>query len=1118
MLKEFAFLGESDLVGLCQGDSKSWKCKHKPLFGTEAGADVAAAIVFFLISGLALSAGIGGGGLYVPLLMVMLGFPVHEATAVSQACLAGGPSSALIYNLRQRHPQGHKPMIDYDLVLIMGPNLLLGAMVGSVMNFSLPSWLILILLISILVHSAYKTFKKAVQTLRKERLGQVAGRRGEDRLSKNPIERCLRLFGLGKRYDEFENSSKTTPSTLGRTVDTGDVKLDLDLGGGSGTLSKAVDDATPSDVTSVQSTAVTVAAEMQPQYPRGKLAGFLLMWSIVVVSILLRGGRASPGMALNGELRQAWGQSGTRVLGCDILTSTVRQVRALRRLGIAGAGRSRASSPVGAPPRRPAPPTAAEASTPAPVEPAAPAEENKDEEKKGPEEKKPEEAPADAKPPETEVKEEAADGSSEYTDSGEESDHPDRAAEEDKRPSSAQAGLKPAPKPASSPRRERERSDHREDLPRRRVTDRRGSDHHESGGRRGIANTEAPFAPLKGAMARRSRGSGEGASHLVLSADEGAEVRVCTPEWAALLLPVGAILEVGIHGSSVGLGQEAWFAMSIESAATHLAEGVQVSGTFMGTEDETTSAEISDLLLEGAVHLCPDDPCPTTDIHALHATVVRVWRPANFSATYLNAVGKAKLKSLIAEEKKLSKKATTAAATRKRPATDPPAPKLSRRAAKEDPPPRPGPIHVPSDAEEDSAPVLDGDGTAPGVDRTQLRGILKSARERILGGGAGNSRARADKDATPGLREGATGSVARPGLVAGTSLNPGRQAALQLAPSGDSRGDSSSHWMKKLAGKTDAGSALLAQAAQTSAREARLRKEKKKSKDKDDPLRQLVSLLKGKGSSRKKSKKKKDKEKGHRRVSWDIKTDPDPPDSSGSGGSSSSGSGGSRGKRSRSDSDSDLSYEPPLRKKALKAPGSVMELLVKHAQLQLDRGALLETEGAEASITTGVKISTYFALLIRPFHVAGSPLLRELYALGQAIDLLRMGKLPETADALASRFIAVHTALTEGSWGTAAQLELYPLEPTQSANTAVMLEAQKHRRLVLKSQGLPVSQGWWPSSGRGKGGTPRDKGKKGDPKGRGGRGKGKGSKEQQWSGGKGDANAWRENKEESPKK
>jgi len=272
-------------------DSKVWKCRHKALFGNAAGSDVAAAIIFFLISGLALSAGIGGGGLYVPLLMLILGFQVHEATAVSQACLAGGASSALIYNLRQRHPSGHKPMIDYDLVLIMGPNLLLGAMVGSVMNFALPSWLILILLIVILVHSAFKTFKKAIQTLRKERQGHV-GPGTEDRLSKNPIERCLRLFGLGKRYTEFENSSKATPATLGRTVDTGDVKLELDLGAqGETSIAKAAD-VTPNDMTSVQSTGRTA----QAQYPKGKLAGFLLMWIIVVVSILLRGGRASPGL------------------------------------------------------------------------------------------------------------------------------------------------------------------------------------------------------------------------------------------------------------------------------------------------------------------------------------------------------------------------------------------------------------------------------------------------------------------------------------------------------------------------------------------------------------------------------------------------------------------------------------------------------------------------------------------------------------------------------------------------------------------------------------------------------------------------------------------------------
>ena len=43
-------------------------------------------------------------------------------------------------------------------------------------------------------------------------------------------------------------------------------------------------------------------------------------------------------------------------------------------------------------------------------------------------------------------------------------------------------------------------------------------------------------------------------------------------------------------------------------------------------------------------------------------------------------------------------------------------------------------------------------------------------------------------------------------------------------------------------------------------------------------------------------------------------------------------------------------------------------MLVKHAQEQLDRGALLEAEGQGPSLVSGVKISTYFALLIRPYY------------------------------------------------------------------------------------------------------------------------------------------------------
>lgn len=163
-------------------------------------------------------------------------------------------------------------------------------------------------------------------------------------------------------------------------------------------------------------------------------------------------------------------------------------------------------------------------------------------------------------------------------------------------------------------------------------------------------------------------------------------------------------------------------------------------------------------------------------------------------------------------------------------------------------------------------------------------------------------------------------------------------------------------------------------------------------------------------------------------------------------------------------------------------------------------------------MTSGIKISTYFALLIRPFHQTNNALLRELYGLAQTIDLLRSGRLPETADALAARFIAVHTALTDGGWTAASQLELYPLEP---ASVATMLQAHKHRRLIQKS----LQPGRWGSGGpgRGKGGGWTDKGKKGEPKGR-GKGKGKGQgKEGAWSR-KGDAQAWKDAQEEAPKK
>mmetsp|Transcript_33665 Transcript_33665/g.92966 ORF Transcript_33665/g.92966 Transcript_33665/m.92966 type:complete len:597 (+) Transcript_33665:77-1867(+) len=308
-------------------DEQEKKCRHKNLFEHTVGPDIGAALLFFVISGLALSAGIGGGGLYVPLLMLILGFSVKQATATSQACLAGGASTALVYNLRQRHPSGRKPMIDYDLVLVMGPNLLIGALIGSALNAATPSWLILVLLTAILCQSTWKTFQKAIETWRKESAAEARGVSVNSRLSKNPIERLLRSC-KPRSYAHFDENSDAAkaqktdfdvvapPQCVGATavepaVEPGETNLEVNSNVGAEAARVAAPDATAvahavSEVDSSAAVAkgidgsctgdVVLAARQQVQYPKRRLAIFGLMWLVVVLTIFIRGGRATPGL------------------------------------------------------------------------------------------------------------------------------------------------------------------------------------------------------------------------------------------------------------------------------------------------------------------------------------------------------------------------------------------------------------------------------------------------------------------------------------------------------------------------------------------------------------------------------------------------------------------------------------------------------------------------------------------------------------------------------------------------------------------------------------------------------------------------------------------------------
>merc|ERR1740121_588283 len=65
------------------------RCATKKL-GMDLKLDSFMAVLGFIVAGISLAAGVGGGGLNVPLLMTVLSFDAHVATALSQAMLTGG--------------------------------------------------------------------------------------------------------------------------------------------------------------------------------------------------------------------------------------------------------------------------------------------------------------------------------------------------------------------------------------------------------------------------------------------------------------------------------------------------------------------------------------------------------------------------------------------------------------------------------------------------------------------------------------------------------------------------------------------------------------------------------------------------------------------------------------------------------------------------------------------------------------------------------------------------------------------------------------------------------------------------------------------------------------------
>ncbi|KAK9130931.1 hypothetical protein Sjap_011418 [Stephania japonica] len=114
--------------------------------------------------------GVGGGGIFVPMLTLIIGFDPKSSTALSKCMIMGAAGSTVYYNLKLRHPTLDMPIIDYDLALLFQPMLMMGISIGVIFNVVFADWMVTVLLIILFIGTSTKAFFKGVETWKKETL------------------------------------------------------------------------------------------------------------------------------------------------------------------------------------------------------------------------------------------------------------------------------------------------------------------------------------------------------------------------------------------------------------------------------------------------------------------------------------------------------------------------------------------------------------------------------------------------------------------------------------------------------------------------------------------------------------------------------------------------------------------------------------------------------------------------------------------------------------------------------------------------------------------------------------------------------------------------------------
>ncbi|XP_026419988.1 sulfite exporter TauE/SafE family protein 3-like [Papaver somniferum] len=162
---------------------------------------IVGSIIGFLGGALGSIGGGGGGGIFVPMLIFIIGFD-HGSSAPISKCAA---VTTVYYNLKRRHPTLEMPVLDYNLALLIQPMLMLGISIGVSLRLVFPDWIVTILLVILVLGPLTMAILKGIPIWKKETI------------LKKDVVKCLEYGTVGEESGNKPVSSSSSGGTPMKT-------------------------------------------------------------------------------------------------------------------------------------------------------------------------------------------------------------------------------------------------------------------------------------------------------------------------------------------------------------------------------------------------------------------------------------------------------------------------------------------------------------------------------------------------------------------------------------------------------------------------------------------------------------------------------------------------------------------------------------------------------------------------------------------------------------------------------------------------------------------------------------------------------------------------------------